>query len=234
VEGIPLWEAWANVSKSDESQDLTILGLRLDRRLSVALIVGTTVLMLDFYNRFLPASTPAAVLRAKAIERVGYYLVIPMLLILLQKDRPRDYGWRLGSVRAGLIWVGGSLAVALPFLVVVARTPSMVSYYASVQRTPWEVMLISAADLIGWEFFFRGYLIFTLARLVGPNAILLQAVPFALAHLGKPQVETLTTLLGGAYFGWLSWRTRSFLYAFALHWMVNVIVIALAMTAHGA
>lgn len=215
----------------EKAQDLNLWGLHLDRRLAVAVIVGTTVLLLDAYNSFLPAATASGALRAKAAERLLYYLLVPLLLIRLQGDKPSQFGWSLGSLRRGLRWLAISFIVALPFLILVARAPSMVSYYSRVSRSPLELMLVAAADLVGWEFFFRGYLIFTLARLVGANAILLQAVPFALAHLGKPQLETLTTVFGGAYFGWLSWHTRSFLYAFALHWLVNVTVVLVALSA---
>lgn len=218
----------------ESPEDLTLLGLKLDRRLALALAFGTTALLLDAYNDFIPSATAAGAVRAKALERVGYYLLLPLLLIRWQGDQPQRYGWKVGSFRSGLVWVFGSFLVALPVLLLVASTPSMSSYYSRVDRGPLEVMLVAAADLLGWEFFFRGYLTFTLARLVGTNAILLQAVPFALAHLGKPQLETLTTFFGGAYFGWLSWRTQSFAYAFLLHWLVNVTTILAAMAAAGA
>jgi membrane protease YdiL (CAAX protease family) len=204
-------------------------GLKLDARLTAALVVGTLLLMLDYYNRFLPAETVPGALRTKALERVFYYLVVPLAMILLFRDRPSDYGFQIGDWRSGLTWVAGSFIIAVPLLYLAARSPSMVAYYGASQRPTTEVVLVAGLDLIGWEFFFRGFLLFTLARLVGPNAILLQAVPFALAHLGKPQVETLTTVFGGAYFGWIGWRTRSFVYPFLLHFAVNVFVVLIAI-----
>lgn len=210
-------------------RQIQVFGLKLDARVTAALVVGTLLLMLDYYNRFLPAETITGALRAKAIERVFYYLVVPLGMILLFRDRPSEYGFQLGDWRRGLVWVGGSFLVALPLLYWAASSESMVSYYGASQRAPAEVVLVAGLDLVGWEFFFRGFLLFTLARLVGPNAILLQAVPFALAHLGKPQVETLTTIFGGAYFGWIGWRTRSFLYPFLLHYAVNVFVVLVAI-----
>ena len=62
---------------------------------------------------------------------------------------------------------------------------------------PWTTFL----DLIGWEFFFRGWILFGYARKFGPEALWLHAVPFALAHIGKPEVETLSTIFGGFAFG---------------------------------
>src|SRR3972149_3352041 len=68
----------------------------------------------------------------------------------------------------------------------------------------------AALDLIGWEFFFRGFLLFGLMRLMGPTAVVAQAVPFALAHLGKPEAETLSPIFGGTLFAWVAWRRFSF------------------------
>lgn len=213
----------------DNDRHFQLFGLTLDARLTVALVIGTLLLMLDYYNRFLPAETITGALRAKAIERLFYYLVVPLAIILLFRDRPSDYGFQLGDWRRGLAWVAGSFLVAVPLLYLAASSQSMVSYYGASQRSPAEVAVVAGLDLVGWEFFFRGFLLFTLARVVGPNAILLQAVPFALAHLGKPQVETLTTIFGGAYFGWIGWRTRSFVYPFLLHYLVNVFVVLVAI-----
>ena len=54
----------------------------------------------------------------------------------------------------------------------------------------------------------------------GAEALWLQAVPFAIAHIGKPEIETLSTIFGGFAFGWVAWRTRSFVYPFLIHWYI--------------
>jgi len=63
-------------------------------------------------------------------------------------------------------------------------------------------------------------LLFGYARLFGSHALWLQAVPFALAHLSKPPVETYSTIFGGFLFGLVAWRTRSFVYPFLIHWFI--------------
>jgi membrane protease YdiL (CAAX protease family) len=196
----------------------------IDVRLTIGLVVAVLVLTLDYYNTWLPYDSFEGLLRAEAFEGLIFYLAIPLGLIALFGDSPADYGLRLGDWRAGLRWSLLSALVAVPILYIAATTPEMASYYSRSDRSLLEILLVSAGDLLGWEFFFRGFLLFLLARLVGPNAILLQAVPFALAHLGKPQLETITTIFGGAYFGWIAWRTRSFAYPFLLHWLINVTV----------
>ncbi|MCB0119328.1 MAG: CPBP family intramembrane metalloprotease, partial [Anaerolineales bacterium] len=102
---------------------------------------------------------------------------------------------------------------------------SMQQYYQRfILGLPWTTFL----DLFGWEFLFRGWILFTYARKFGPEALWLQAVPFALAHIGKPEVETLSTIFGGFAFGWIAWRTKSFLYPFLIHWFIGVLIILVA------
>lgn len=214
----------------EKNGSLDALGVRLHRRTAIILILGTTLLMFDFYFRFLPSEDYPSLLRAKAFERLGYYLVVPLLTVwLVFRSSARRYGFRIGEWRRGLPLALGSALAAAPVLFLAARSPAMADYYAGTERPLLEVLWVSAVDLLGWEFFFRGFLLFGLAAVAGPNAILIQAVPFALAHLGKPALETFTTFLGGAYFGWVAWRTRSFLYAYLLHWLVNVFVILSAL-----
>ena len=81
----------------------------------------------------------------------------------------------------------------------------MQNYYKPmVSGLPWSTLL----DLFGWEFIFRGWLLFGYTRKFGTDGIWLQAVPFALAHIGKPELETLSTIFGGFVFGWVAWRTK--------------------------
>ena len=80
-------------------------------------------------------------------------------------------------------------------------------------------------------------MLFAYARRFGSHALWLQAVPFALAHLGKPEVETLSTIFGGFLFGLVAWRARSFIYPFLIHWFVATFTIfaaalAIALGAH--
>ena len=102
---------------------------------------------------------------------------------------------------------------------------SMKTYYARfVTGLPWTTFI----DLIGWEFFFRGWILFSYTRKFGHEALWLHAVPFALAHISKPEVETLSTIFGGFAFGWVAWRTKSFFYPFLIHWFIATFIIIVA------
>jgi membrane protease YdiL (CAAX protease family) len=197
----------------------TLLGERLhfDWKITTVIIVSTLLLMVDYYHQFTSN---------KDYDRTILYLGIPLVcIILIFREDPRQYGFTLGDWKIGtLLTVIGVVAMAI-ILWFIARNPAMQSYYKpQVSGLPWDTFL----DLFGWEFFFRGFILFAFVRKFGAEALWLQAVPFALAHIGKPEVETLSTLFGGFAFGWVAYRTHSFVYPFLIHWFVASFTIIVA------
>jgi membrane protease YdiL (CAAX protease family) len=162
------------------------------------------------------------------------YLGVPLLVILLAfRQSPARYGFRLGDWKAGLAltavaWAGLALVMAF-----VARTDAFRSYYGHRGETVAVAIYRNGVTLLGWEFLFRGFLLFALYPTCGPLAIVLQAVPFTIAHLGKPELETLSCIFGGSAFGYVAWRTRSFLYPFLIHWFLTTITVILSGGALG-
>ncbi len=194
---------------------MTIGSVEFDLKVTLIIIMGTVLPMIDYYNHRITGT--------KAYDRMVLYFVIPMVVILLLfRDKPAQYGFRIGDWRTGLIWtIVGCLVMAI-ILWFVARTPVMQRYYtAKAPDSTTYLLYITAVDLFGWEFMWRGFMLFGLAAVLGPGpAIWLQAIPFAFMHLGKPEVETLTTIFGGAAFGFIAWQSGSFLYPFLIHWFI--------------
>ncbi len=77
--------------------------------------------------------------------------------------------------------------------------------------------------MLGWEFLFRGFLLFGIARRSNHHiAVLFQTIPFFLMHDGKPEPEIISSFFGAIILGYLCLRARSFWPAFALHWALNL------------
>ena len=195
----------------------TLLGpkLHFDWKIVTITIVSTLLLMVNHYQR---------ITAYKYLDRLILYLFIPLLFVLFVfRENPKDNGFTLGNWKAGLALTLAGIMIMTPIIWYLGKgDPGMSDYYkSSVKGLPWTTFL----DLIGWEFFFRGWILFGYARKFGAEALWLQAVPFALAHIGKPEVETLSTIFGGFAFGWVAWRTRSFLYPFLIHWYIATLII---------
>ncbi len=170
--------------------------IKLDWKIAVLTIVSTILLIIDHYHyplmpweKWLPflSGTPISM---KVFDRTLLYFIIPMFFILLIfREKPVEYGFSLGDWKAGIVSTLGAIVLIAPLLWIVGHgDQSMVEYYKSqVGGLPWNTLL----DLFGWEFIFRGWLLFGYGKKFGPEALWLQAVPFALAHIGKPEFETL-------------------------------------------
>jgi len=70
---------------------------------------------------------------------------------------------------------------------------------------------------IGWEYLWRGFVLFGTARTFGLMAIFVQTMPFAIMHFDKPFPEAALSIVGGVVLGALVWRTRSFWIAIPIH-----------------
>ncbi|KAF0107190.1 MAG: abortive infection protein [Anaerolineaceae bacterium] len=206
-------------------RNLFATGLKFDWKIVTITIVSTLALTADSYIEITKKWLSAP--WWKYADRTILYFVIPMIFILLVfRENPREYGFILGDWRAGLILTLGGILLMIPILWFLNRgDASMQSYYQPyMSGLPWNTF----ADLFGWEFIFRGWILFGYARKFGPEALWLQAVPFALAHIGKPPIETFSTIFGGFLFGWVAWRTKSFVYPLLIHWFVASFTIVVA------
>jgi membrane protease YdiL (CAAX protease family) len=130
-----------------------------------------------------------------------------------------DLGW-WGRPVAGLL-----LAVAIGIPIAVALFPEFAEFYP--RYKPARVSALALVQyqiamgvyMFCWEFLFRGFMLFGVARTLGPwPAILLQASPFFLLHEGKPEPELISSWFGGVLMGWLCWRARCMWPSFLLHW----------------
>lgn len=232
-----LSEAPAYPASAGDLATVSLLGLRLPVRASLAVAITTLVVLIDHGHDFLPRDVSGgrgpSDMRALAIERLILFGVVPLLsIVILFRDDPRRYGLRLGSWRLGLRLAIVAGLLMTPIVLIVARIPEFGAFYAQ-SAGAWANMIVTnLLDLTSAEFLFRGFLMFSLLRVVGPVAVVAATFPFVMTHLGKPEVETLSTLGGGLVFGWIDWRTGSILWSALFHvWILTLIVGAAAAAA---
>ncbi len=213
-----LWAAFtAGPDYPAEPADLrtvTLVGLRLPVRASVAVAVVTFALLFDYSRTFIPGGAnagrgPDAMLMT-SIERVVLFGLVPLLVVLFGfRDHPSRYGLTIGEWRWGAALVVIGCVVMTPIVLWFATMPDARAFYGPAGAPPARVLLTNALDLTATEFALRGFLMLTLVRLIGPFGVLVATMPFVFSHLGKPELELFSTLGGGLVYGWLAWRTRS-------------------------
>ncbi len=186
--------------------------------------------LIPFFAWYLVASVPL--------------LLIPMILIRwLFRERLSMYGMQLGDIRWGLRFVAIAYILMLPVLLIVAQLPSFQHKYPLFQRyydmsqLPSETryLLLVAYELaygfyfISWEFFFRGFMLYGLEPYFGNYTVFIQTIPFAIMHYGKPFPEAMGAVFTGVLLGFVGLRTRSFWYAFLIHWLVALTMDLIAL-----
>ncbi len=191
------------------------------------------------FGRWFPGFTghPIEDLLAVLYQWSAFFILVGLIPAVYarikMKTSFRDLGGGLGDRRFGSIFVLITLPlVILPIAYLSSAMPGIMAEY------PMARVLFSRPDMVvwyelayiliyytAWEFYFRGFLLFSLERTFGGvNAILIQTISSALIHIGKPEGELIGAIVVGVAFGALALRTRSFWYGFILHASLGVLV----------
>ena len=197
-------------------ENRTLLGY--DLNLFVVVSVSTLVLVLERYR-------PISLDFPQSSELI-YYVLIPLATgLLLFRDKPWDYGIRIGRWKSFLVLTTVCLAGMAAIIYGTSRMPEFSSYYYRANIDWPDLLLDTALYMFAWEFIFRGYMLFGLEKSIGKSAIFVQAIPFVLLHAGKPFLETLSCIPSGFIFGYIAHRTRSFLPSFVIHFGIYIMMI---------
>jgi len=238
---VRLW-SWATAPQAyppsaADLRTVDVLGVALPIRATLAILFVSIVTLLDHagaFERWFWDGTGGdpGLLRARAISRaVVLGLGSLAMIVLVFRDHPRRYGVRLGDWRAGIVIGLTGAALMTPVVFAVGLLPSFRDYYVgAATASPIDVILTTGIEVIPAELFFRGLLMFSLIRVMGPLGIVVAQLPFAFGHIGKPEIETLSTLFGGFLYGWLDWRTGSVLWSGLTH----TYILSLAILVSGA
>lgn len=214
---------------------MDVAGLRLPVRATVAVAVVTFALLFDYSRTFIAddivalGRAPAAMV-ATAVERSVLFGLVPLAVVAFAfRDRPSRYGLTLGDWRWGVILVAAGCALMTPIVLWSTTLPDVRAYYAAGSAPVGQLILTNAVDLTATEFAFRGFLMLTLVRAIGPLGVLVATMPFVFSHLGKPELELFSTLGGGLVYGWLAWRTRSIVWGSIGHtYILTLVTVAAA------
>jgi len=158
--------------------------------------------------------------------------LIPVVIVkLVFKEKLRDHGLRLGDKRYGLRFTLITIPlIVTPIIFLGSRMPEIRAVYPLSKLAQDNVSIFLVYEFfyivlyhVGWEFFFRGYMLFGLKEKFGDAyAILLQLIPYCLLHFNKPEAEFAGSIILGIVLGYLALRTRSILYPIIIHSYIGV------------
>lgn len=159
------------------------------------------------------------------------WVAIPMVAAKQLGFRLLDLGLRIKGVLPKLWLYGLLFLLVLPGVWWASTQEGFTNMYPMLkpryaETWCWAVLLswwgIYAAQFFCVEFFFRGWLLFTLEKSFGLAAIAVMLVPYCMIHFHKPFPEALGAIGAGAILGWLALRTRSIWGGWLLHCAVAV------------
>jgi len=126
--------------------------------------------------------------------------------------------WRVGIPACALFY--GVMVVLLAFVIWTQDFRGKYPLYEDADRSIAMFLsyeLAYALYFVAWEFFFRGFMTFSLEKTLGVWTAFVQMLPFVVMHFGKPDLESMSSVFGGIALGWLALRTRSIWYGVFIH-----------------
>lgn len=151
-----------------------------------------------------------------AAAKLVSYVLVPVLCIkLVLRERVWDYGIGMSRYRIAYPIYAAMLGVVVPLAYAVSHSASFLKAYPKYRQAGdsltqlllWEGAY--AAQFAMLEFFFRGFLVFSLARHLGATAIFVAVVPYVMIHFQKPPLEAVASVVAGIALGTMALRTKS-------------------------
>jgi membrane protease YdiL (CAAX protease family) len=166
------------------------------------------------------------------------WMIVPCALASLLGFDMRKLGLGFAGL-LGKLWIYGLLLAIVVIGAWWASTrESFTQVYPFVkprfcEQWTWAVLLcwwaMYGAQFFAVEFFFRGFLLFTLEEKFGLGAVAVMVVPYCMIHYHKPLPEALGAIVAGLVLGWLALKTRSIWGGVLVHVCVAISMDAMSL-----
>jgi membrane protease YdiL (CAAX protease family) len=134
------------------------------------------------------------------------------------------YGINIHNLSDSLLWIAIMGGVIIIMNAIFAGNRSNLQQYPQIRIKKWSIYLFTINSiswilyLFGYEFMFRGILLFSLYHAFGATfAIILSTTLYSLVHLPKGRKETIGSIPLGIILSLISIHTGSFFAAFIFH-----------------
>jgi hypothetical protein len=166
-------------------------------------------------------------------------VLVPALLLWFgAKASPRELGVRVKGTGKDAWTYLLLFAVFAPVVWAVSQRDDFRQVYPFFKprrnAEPWAFVAFEAIYFLQFfaiEFFFRGVMVLGLKPALGRASVLVMLAPYCMIHYHKPMAEAFGAIAAGLVLGCLSWRTRTIVYGWFLHYAVALSMDLLAL--HG-
>lgn len=145
-----------------------------------------------------------------------FLFLLPLLFALLfplGEKEDRFHGLGGFDLRFALTRYLPLVLVMWPVVFVATSSPGFYKFYPLYRPTSLSMLLFYEAFylsmFVGTEYFFRGFGLFRMERLMPGYGVAIMTVPYALIHIHKPFPEALGSIVAGVVLGSLALRTGS-------------------------
>jgi membrane protease YdiL (CAAX protease family) len=170
------------------------------------------------------------------------YGMIPAIIIIISYSPPiTKYGLNFENILTSLIWIGILSLIIIIANYYFARKPQNLKNYPQIRMKKWTTrkffinILTWTLYLLGYEFMFRGLLLFSFYYAYGIiPAIMVNCLLYSLVHIPKGKKETIGAIPLGLILSLITLHTGSFLVAFIFHIIMALSNDYFAIKAHGS
>lgn len=161
-----------------------------------------------------------------AAARLVCYVALPAVVIRgVLREHLTAYGLGARGLLQHVRSYAVCAAIAAPAIVIASYSSSFQRKYPFYRLAEGEALwpyfwgweLLYAAQFIGLEFFFRGFLVHGLRGRLGYASIFVMTVPYMMIHFAKPLPEATGAIIAGLVLGTLSYKTGSIWWGAVLH-----------------
>lgn len=156
--------------------------------------------------------------------------LLPILIIKFIFHEPLSlYGVQIGDTKFGWLAVAVMAPVMIALTYPSSTDPQFLAQYPLFKGAGASGAVFTGYSFLyltyylGYEMMMRGFIQFGLRSQLGDwNAILVQTAISSLFHIGKPDGEIFSAILGGLIWGIVVFRSRSLFYVLIVHWLLGV------------
>lgn len=150
--------------------------------------------------------------------------VVPAVAMIFIPVTFKQVGVSLSNITSSLLWSAILGVVIVVINLFAARRPSNLSMYPQIRLREWTYGILVASSLgwilylLGYEFLFRGVLLFLCVPVFGVwPSIVLNVSLYAIVHIPKGLRESLASIPMGLLLCILTWKTETIWVAFFAH-----------------